>query len=255
MASRYIPDKITCPYNKFHQIDPKRITYHLIKCKKNYPDVELAVCAYNATHQMPPDEEKAHLKECPDKKIAEVQKYNVPLPGQHGCLKNPNVFGSSFIPQASNDEIDDTKFETESTVSSLNRSRYLSNFIHHSSGANNDLDSDASGEVQRILGSSGNENMIRSSPKLLRRPKTLEPPGNVQRRSSPFSPKLLRRPDTLEPPGNVQRSSSPFSPKPLRRPTTLEPPGNVQRGLSPLRSTKLRSVIPRSSSPERMTII
>ena len=31
---------------------------------------------------MPPDEEKAHLKECPDKKIAEVQKYNVPLPGK-----------------------------------------------------------------------------------------------------------------------------------------------------------------------------
>ena len=48
---------------------------------QNHPDVELAICAYNATHLVPPDEEKAHLKECPDKKIAEVQKYNVPLPG------------------------------------------------------------------------------------------------------------------------------------------------------------------------------
>ena len=25
---------ITCPYNKFHQIRPSRIQYHLLKCKK-----------------------------------------------------------------------------------------------------------------------------------------------------------------------------------------------------------------------------
>ena len=82
--------------------------------------------------------------------------------GQHGCLKNPNVFGSSFIPQASNDEIDDTKYETESTVSSLNRSRYLGNFLNRSSGLVTDLDSDASAEVQRILDSRGYKNMTRS---------------------------------------------------------------------------------------------
>merc|ERR1719273_2872416 len=81
MASRRGPETITCPYNPFHQILPHRIQYHLIKCKKNYPDVRLSTCPYNATHLMPKEEMKRHMERCLDRRIVEVQKYNVPLPG------------------------------------------------------------------------------------------------------------------------------------------------------------------------------
>jgi len=91
----------TCPYNGAHKIRPERMQYHLIKCRKQFPEVALVVCPYNATHHVPRADEHDHLLSCPDKRIVEIQKYrlNEPLPGQHGDLTNPVVFGSSFIPQ------------------------------------------------------------------------------------------------------------------------------------------------------------
>ena len=79
---------VTCPYNKFHQILPSRIQYHLVKCAKvrtssqvcvaiitifdllssllqSHPNVELDVCPYNATHLIAKEDEKAHMHECP----------------------------------------------------------------------------------------------------------------------------------------------------------------------------------------------
>merc|ERR1712183_351617 len=71
MASRRGPETITCPYNPFHQILPHRIQYHLIKCKKNYPDVDLAVCPYNATHLMQKEDTMGHIEYCPDRRTVE----------------------------------------------------------------------------------------------------------------------------------------------------------------------------------------
>eukprot|EP00093_Oithona_nana_P013893 13893.XXX_344533_343793_1 [CDS] Oithona nana genome sequencing. len=88
---------ITCPYNKFHQIRPTRIQYHLIKCKKRYPNADMIICPFNASHHVPREEERTHLLECRDKRMIEVQKYNEPLPGHHGYLNNPTVYGSSLI--------------------------------------------------------------------------------------------------------------------------------------------------------------
>jgi len=86
---------VTCPYNKFHQIRNSRIRYHLLKCGKNHPNVELLVCPYNATHLFPEAQRSRHLVECPDRRIVDMQKYNEPLPGRHGYLANPPFYGSS----------------------------------------------------------------------------------------------------------------------------------------------------------------
>jgi hypothetical protein len=92
---------ITCPYNSAHQIRPERIQYHLIKCAKQYPDADVVICSYNATHHIIKTEEHNHNRDCPDRAIVEIQRYrfNEPIPGQHGNLSNPIVFGSDLIPK------------------------------------------------------------------------------------------------------------------------------------------------------------
>lgn len=90
----------TCPYNPAHQIRPERIQYHLLKCRRNYPDMSMVICPYNATHHVNIRDEQAHMRQCPDRRIVEIQRFklNEPLPGQHGDLSGPAVFGSSSIP-------------------------------------------------------------------------------------------------------------------------------------------------------------
>jgi len=119
---------ITCPYNKFHQIRPARIQYHLIKCKKRYPNADMIICPFNASHHVPREEERTHLLECRDKRMIEVQKYNEPLPGHHGYLNNPTVYGSSLILMeeelaASMSRVDLLRLDdSTSTVSNFERS-------------------------------------------------------------------------------------------------------------------------------------
>ena len=137
--------------------------------------MELAVCPYNATHLMPKEETKSHLERCPDRRIVEVQQYNVPLPGQHGYLRNPTVYGSSFIKSNEDTEIQD-QMDVESTMSSMNRSRILRNALTRNaprplrSPALNE--SICSKEIQNINDPSG-----RSTPRNnLRRPTSIEEP-------------------------------------------------------------------------------
>ena len=75
--------------------------YHLIKCRKQHPELSLVVCPYNATHHVNPADEQEHLMSCPDRRIVEIQRYrfNDPQPGQHGALANPLIYGSSLIPK------------------------------------------------------------------------------------------------------------------------------------------------------------
>lgn len=41
---------VTCPYNKSHNILSERFQTHLVKCAKNYPNINLLKCPFNTTH-------------------------------------------------------------------------------------------------------------------------------------------------------------------------------------------------------------
>ncbi|XP_014433088.1 gametocyte-specific factor 1-like [Pelodiscus sinensis] len=68
------PEKlIQCPYDNYHQIRACRFPYHLIKCRKNHPEIakQLATCPFNARHQVPKAEISHHISSCDDKSCIE----------------------------------------------------------------------------------------------------------------------------------------------------------------------------------------
>uniref|UniRef100_A0A8C8RPU3 Gametocyte specific factor 1 n=1 Tax=Pelusios castaneus TaxID=367368 RepID=A0A8C8RPU3_9SAUR len=68
------PEKLVqCPYDKNHQIRACRFPYHLIKCRKNHPEIvkQLATCPFNARHQVPKAEISHHISSCDDKSCIE----------------------------------------------------------------------------------------------------------------------------------------------------------------------------------------
>ncbi|XP_050777705.1 gametocyte-specific factor 1-like isoform X8 [Gopherus flavomarginatus] len=70
------PEKlIQCPYDRYHQIRACRFPYHLIKCRKNHPDIaeQLATCPFNARHQVPRAEISHHISSCDDKSCIEQE--------------------------------------------------------------------------------------------------------------------------------------------------------------------------------------
>ncbi|XP_029450995.1 gametocyte-specific factor 1-like [Rhinatrema bivittatum] len=64
---------IQCPYDTNHQIRACRFPYHLVKCRKNNPDVvrQLATCPFNARHLIPRAEIGHHISTCDDKSCIE----------------------------------------------------------------------------------------------------------------------------------------------------------------------------------------
>ncbi|XP_010130807.1 PREDICTED: gametocyte-specific factor 1-like, partial [Buceros rhinoceros silvestris] len=60
---------IQCPYNKHHHIRACRFPYHLVKCRKSYPEVAkgLATCPFNARHLIPRAALSDHIANCSDK--------------------------------------------------------------------------------------------------------------------------------------------------------------------------------------------
>uniref|UniRef100_A0A8C0BM80 Gametocyte specific factor 1 n=1 Tax=Buteo japonicus TaxID=224669 RepID=A0A8C0BM80_9AVES len=67
------PRLIQCPYNKHHRIRACRFPYHLVKCRKSYPEVakELATCPFNARHLVPQADLSDHIMKCNDKGFIE----------------------------------------------------------------------------------------------------------------------------------------------------------------------------------------
>ncbi|KAM8977570.1 gametocyte-specific factor 1 [Pelodytes ibericus] len=64
---------LQCPYDANHQIRACRFPYHLVKCRKNHPDVarQLATCPFNARHMVPRAELSHHISSCEDKSCIE----------------------------------------------------------------------------------------------------------------------------------------------------------------------------------------
>ncbi|XP_049609437.2 gametocyte-specific factor 1 isoform X1 [Syngnathus scovelli] len=85
------PDKLCqCPFDKSHQIRACRLSYHLLKCKKNHPQLAktLKTCPFNACHLVPRDELASHTETCPNrvsvgvKDAGSEEKLKVPIRSQ-----------------------------------------------------------------------------------------------------------------------------------------------------------------------------
>ncbi|XP_076828627.1 gametocyte-specific factor 1 isoform X2 [Brachyhypopomus gauderio] len=64
------PDKLLqCPYDPSHKIRACRFPYHLLKCKKNHPQLAsvLWTCPFNARHLMHKYEASDHMDNCTDR--------------------------------------------------------------------------------------------------------------------------------------------------------------------------------------------
>ncbi|XP_038165347.1 gametocyte-specific factor 1 isoform X1 [Cyprinodon tularosa] len=64
------PDRLLqCPFDTNHQIRSCRFPYHLIKCRKNHPEIakKLKTCPYNARHLVPKHELDHHIETCMNK--------------------------------------------------------------------------------------------------------------------------------------------------------------------------------------------
>uniref|UniRef100_UPI001E1AFAC2 gametocyte-specific factor 1-like n=1 Tax=Jaculus jaculus TaxID=51337 RepID=UPI001E1AFAC2 len=82
---------LQCPYVKNHHIRACRFPYHLIKCKKNHPDVakQLATCPFNARHLVPRAELSHHISICDDRCCIEQDEVNPTRnPGEDTVPKN-----------------------------------------------------------------------------------------------------------------------------------------------------------------------
>ncbi|XP_014085441.1 gametocyte-specific factor 1 homolog [Bactrocera oleae] len=73
-------DVVECPYNPAHRLLRKRLQPHLIKCRVNYPQLELQKCPFNNTHHIPEPEFCLHVTNCPDRKLITQYKYNTAEP-------------------------------------------------------------------------------------------------------------------------------------------------------------------------------
>uniref|UniRef100_A0A182SFC5 CHHC U11-48K-type domain-containing protein n=1 Tax=Anopheles maculatus TaxID=74869 RepID=A0A182SFC5_9DIPT len=57
-----------CPYDPLHQISAKTFALHLVKCKRQHPDVKLATCYFDSSHLVKEEELKQHMKTCSGRK-------------------------------------------------------------------------------------------------------------------------------------------------------------------------------------------
>ena len=225
-------DLVTCPYNKYHQIKPSRIQYHLIKCKKvnlydpnfpvkphlifltfqQHPDKNYTVCPYNASHHFPRDQIRDHLLECRDRRIAEMQKYNDPLPGRHGCLSNPPFYGSTLLAaQMRETERNIPLDDTVSSISTIDRHHALRDMIEvRQKRSDPSPVQDLSDSFSNI--SFGRQSRAGSEYRQLRRPLAVEKPGYGQ---VPPSPSRVRSRRTSPSPVEMSRNAAARRPSPM----------------------------------------
>lgn len=80
-------DFVRCPFEESHVIRRYKLPYHLHKCKKNHPGMNMATCSYNFSHLVPKVNIVQHLESCPSKCWIESGRYNNSDPGNEVCEK------------------------------------------------------------------------------------------------------------------------------------------------------------------------
>ncbi|XP_004524978.1 uncharacterized protein LOC101452112 [Ceratitis capitata] len=84
-------DVVVCPYNSAHRLMRKRLQSHLIKCRQNYPQLELQICPFNVTHHIPEPEFNIHVTNCPDRKLITQYKYDIVEPKEEERVRHAPV--------------------------------------------------------------------------------------------------------------------------------------------------------------------
>ncbi|XP_017080318.1 gametocyte-specific factor 1 homolog [Drosophila eugracilis] len=80
VAGPNLENYIICPYNKAHRIMPLRLTFHLVRCAKNYPSSQKIHCPFNTSHWHSVNDMKVHVIDCPDRLLFERTKMPDILP-------------------------------------------------------------------------------------------------------------------------------------------------------------------------------
>ena len=73
-----------CPYCET-LIRHKRLTRHIIKCKKQHPNRNILQCRYSASHYLPAQQLKAHEERCPFR--SRILEFRTPM--KHGNCSLP----------------------------------------------------------------------------------------------------------------------------------------------------------------------
>jgi len=61
-------DVVVCPYDRAHKVTKARLPYHLVKCRRNHPEIPMQVCFFNLDHHVLEIDYEKHLLVCPSKK-------------------------------------------------------------------------------------------------------------------------------------------------------------------------------------------
>ncbi|XP_023012818.1 gametocyte-specific factor 1 homolog [Leptinotarsa decemlineata] len=112
---------IMCPYNKSHHIQRKRMAFHLVKCKKNYPESRIVNCDFNVTHKVPEVELQYHHENCPSRRNIELAVYEE-------AGSNTNRFpiqNLNIEPDESWDDCNNTTYDAKANCENRNVLRKL----------------------------------------------------------------------------------------------------------------------------------
>ncbi|XP_037032550.1 gametocyte-specific factor 1 homolog [Bradysia coprophila] len=93
---------VTCPYNKSHNILRERFQTHLVKCRKQYPNIKLKNCPFNSTHLILEAEFDAHVQSCEDRSSFDL--YRFPIAPSTAALNRPPAPEPVFVPLPESEE-------------------------------------------------------------------------------------------------------------------------------------------------------
>nr|XP_023017012.1 gametocyte-specific factor 1 homolog [Leptinotarsa decemlineata] len=98
-------EKVQCPHDPSHFIRKSRMSTHLVKCKRNYPDTKKVACDFNVNHIIDERDRRNHHAICPDRREMEMAVHCEAGP-QNNRFPIPEI----NVPQG--ESWDDSNYET-----------------------------------------------------------------------------------------------------------------------------------------------